>query len=288
MKMNLVIQERRKALGLTQEQVADHLAVSIPAVSKWETGVTAPDIALLPRLARLLKVDLNTLFCFQEDMTRQEIVQFSQSVAQLFQTEGFPAAFAEAARKTKEYPHNELLLHTLAMQLNGHLTMSQLTDEAKAPYEEQIFQWYQLLAGSSDPSICNSAKFMLASRYIRCGDYPKAQETLDSMPDRDALPSSMMDKRLLQVSIHQHLGHHEKAIQELQQALLAAAQKIQMLLVRLTEAELSGGNISTANLIAETCCRVSMALSLPEYCAYTAELQVAMQEQDSGKFLTLL
>ncbi len=42
MPMNLVIQERRKELGLTQEQVAEYLNVSIPAVSKWEKGTTSP------------------------------------------------------------------------------------------------------------------------------------------------------------------------------------------------------------------------------------------------------
>lgn len=40
MPMNMVIQERRKALGLTQEQVTDYLGVSPPAVSKWEKGVS--------------------------------------------------------------------------------------------------------------------------------------------------------------------------------------------------------------------------------------------------------
>lgn len=34
-----VIQERRKALGLTQEQVAEYLGVTTPAVNKWEKGV---------------------------------------------------------------------------------------------------------------------------------------------------------------------------------------------------------------------------------------------------------
>lgn len=43
MPMNIVIQEQRKLLGLTQEQVADYLGVSTPAVSKWEKGITSPD-----------------------------------------------------------------------------------------------------------------------------------------------------------------------------------------------------------------------------------------------------
>lgn len=46
---------------MTQEQVADYLGVSTPAVNKWEKGGCYPDITLLPALARLLKVDLNRL-----------------------------------------------------------------------------------------------------------------------------------------------------------------------------------------------------------------------------------
>lgn len=59
MAISKVIQERRKALGLTQEQVAEYLGVTTPAVNKWEKGSTCPDIALLAPLARLLKTDLN-------------------------------------------------------------------------------------------------------------------------------------------------------------------------------------------------------------------------------------
>lgn len=61
MKINDIIKKKRIALGMTQEQVADYLGVSTPAVNKWEKGGCYPDITLLPALARLLKVDLNRL-----------------------------------------------------------------------------------------------------------------------------------------------------------------------------------------------------------------------------------
>lgn len=59
MKINQIIREKRKELSLTQEQIAELLGVSTPAVNKWEKGSTYPDITLLPALARLLKIDLN-------------------------------------------------------------------------------------------------------------------------------------------------------------------------------------------------------------------------------------
>ena len=80
MSIHAVIQERRKSLGLTQEQVADYLGVTTPAVNKWEKGTTCPDIMLLAPLARLLKIDLNTLFGFYEDITQQELIYFCKKV----------------------------------------------------------------------------------------------------------------------------------------------------------------------------------------------------------------
>ena len=53
--------KRRKALGLTQEQLASRLNVSPQAVSKWE-NTSYPDCELLPRLAGELNTSLDSLF----------------------------------------------------------------------------------------------------------------------------------------------------------------------------------------------------------------------------------
>ena len=40
MKLNEVIRKYRRKAGLTQEQVANYLGVTAPAVNKWESGVS--------------------------------------------------------------------------------------------------------------------------------------------------------------------------------------------------------------------------------------------------------
>lgn len=55
------IKELRKSKGITQEQLADMLVVSSQAVSKWETGVANPDLALIPDLAKMFEVSTDEL-----------------------------------------------------------------------------------------------------------------------------------------------------------------------------------------------------------------------------------
>ena len=57
-----IIVNRRKALGLTQEGLAQKLGVTNQAVSKWESGQSCPDIALLPALADIFGITLDQLF----------------------------------------------------------------------------------------------------------------------------------------------------------------------------------------------------------------------------------
>ncbi|MBQ7099797.1 MAG: helix-turn-helix domain-containing protein [Oscillospiraceae bacterium] len=57
-----IIVKYRRELGLTQEGLAQRLGVTNQAVSKWESGQSCPDIALLPQLADLFGITLDELF----------------------------------------------------------------------------------------------------------------------------------------------------------------------------------------------------------------------------------
>ncbi len=60
-KMAKFICELRKARGLTQKELAQRLGITDKAVSKWERGLSCPDITLLVPLAQILGVTTGEL-----------------------------------------------------------------------------------------------------------------------------------------------------------------------------------------------------------------------------------
>ena len=166
MRIGEQIKNYRKTAGLTQEQVANYLGVSTPAVNKWEKGNTYPDISLLPALARLLKIDMNELFSFREELTEKEIGQFVNELSEV-SLDSFTEAFEMASRKIQEYPHCDLLIYTIATVLNGSLTLSDLNDEERMEYNTAIIEWLERTADSQDERVRNSSVFILATKYVQ-------------------------------------------------------------------------------------------------------------------------
>lgn len=56
-----IIMRLRKEHGMTQEQLANALGITFQAVSKWENGISSPDISTLPLLADLFGVSIDQL-----------------------------------------------------------------------------------------------------------------------------------------------------------------------------------------------------------------------------------
>lgn len=287
MPMNIVIQEQRKLLGLTQEQVADYLGVSTPAVSKWEKGITSPDIGLLPPLARLLKIDLNTLFCFSEDLSEQEIGFFCNELAKQARND-ILSAFDAAEAKIHEYPHNELLLLNITIILDSILLQTADDTLPIDSLDTKISDWYLHLAESNDEKIRNSANYMRVNRYIRKGKTDAAQEVLDTIQDKTDLISTLPDKLMLQVSIYMQQQKAELAALELEKALFKEITRVQMLLTKLIDAELASGNTESACKIAEKSSSMVDVFDMWEYNRYIASYQILEQKQNADATLHLL
>ena len=183
MKLNETIRRLRRAKGLTQEQVAQALGVSGPAVNKWERGACCPDLALLAPLARLLDTDLNTLLSFREELTGAEIAAFTEELYTLAQSRGIDAAFLRAEELLHRWPGCDRLTISLAMTLNGlFFTLGVAEPE---PYERRLEPLYRALADSEEPDIRDQALHLLIGRHMRREEYAAAEELLSDPEMRE-------------------------------------------------------------------------------------------------------
>lgn len=61
------IAKLRKEKNMTQEQLAEKMGVSINAVSKWERGLSFPDVSLYKKLCKELDINIEELINGEKD-----------------------------------------------------------------------------------------------------------------------------------------------------------------------------------------------------------------------------
>lgn len=66
------IRVMRREKGLTQEQLAEVMGVSTASVSKWETGVAAPELTMLAALADYFEMSIDALIGHTVDKAQLE------------------------------------------------------------------------------------------------------------------------------------------------------------------------------------------------------------------------
>ena len=282
MKMSEQIRLHRKNLGLTQEQVANYIGVSTPAVNKWEKGSTYPDISLLPALARLLKIDMNELFSFCEELTELEIAQFSKKLSETALNKNIDSAFEMATKKIQEYPRCDSLIYMAATILDSALTLSAPDEEIKKKYESKIMVWLEQSANSQDQKIKISAVYMLAAKYIRLQDYEKARLLLEEIPDIN------IDKAMLQVSILMRQEDEDAAAVLLEGKILQILTRLQSYLYKLIEIEEKTANHSQAEQIAEIADKMVSLFSLWSYGSAVPHLLIATYRKNVEQCVKLI
>ena len=74
-------QRLRKAKKLTQEEIASKVNLTPQSISKWETDLSAPDIMLLPKLAKILDVSLEELLTGEKKVETKVLNEFDYTKA---------------------------------------------------------------------------------------------------------------------------------------------------------------------------------------------------------------
>jgi transcriptional regulator with XRE-family HTH domain len=105
------IAEHRKALGWTQDLLAEHLDVDAETISRFERGVTVPALLTLDRLAHILKTRISSLLDETAIEPSEQAVLISAWLAQLSaENEGFVVAQIKALCEhlRRQQPQNAL------------------------------------------------------------------------------------------------------------------------------------------------------------------------------------
>lgn len=125
MKINLGerIRTHRRQMGLTQEQLAEALGVTVGAVHKWESGKAAPELTMLVQIAQFFETSVDALLDYGWE--KRSMGQAAQQI-RLYRTErnfheGIP--YAEAA--LQKFPNSFSVVYQSALLYFVSMMVSQ-------------------------------------------------------------------------------------------------------------------------------------------------------------------
>ncbi|MBP1044655.1 helix-turn-helix transcriptional regulator [Enterococcus sp. BWM-S5] len=218
MKMNLgsVIAEKRKEKKITQQELAEFVGVSKAAVSKWETGLTYPDITLLPLLAAYFDMTIDSLLNYEPQLTTKEIQHIYTSLKGSFETK----SPEDVLTSIRSFVHRYYSCHPFVLQM-GLLVINHIDRLPGATMEDKV-QQYMKEAGewfvhvrteSKDPECIIHAAKLEAYTLLTLQEADRVLEILG-----ETLPTSFPVESLI-AGAFQIKGENDRAIATLQSAL---------------------------------------------------------------------
>lgn len=185
------IRELRKKKGITQDALASVLSVSPQAVSKWESGLTYPDMEIIPVIAGYFEVSMDMLFDYDVREMKARIKKIIDDAWEFFfdDTQKYIDIIKDAL---SEYPGNEELLTAL---LDAYVCT--LRDKHDTTHLDEMIEVSQkIISESTDFIKMCQAKDAQVSAYLARGEYQKAKSVIDTLPKEYSIRDDMYADKL--------------------------------------------------------------------------------------------
>lgn len=214
MKIGAKIIELRKAKGMTQEQLAAAVGVSAPAVSKWETDSSYPDITLLCPLARALGTDVDTLLAFEENLPEEDLGRYMVEIAELASAKKMPKAEGRLLELLYAYPSSIPLKFSATAVLSFfEMNAPDAAEEDKARWSKLKKELVRAVYDDGNPAYHLHAVSMLVALALGENDLDRAEELLKETTINTG------DFTALWVRLYTQKGQRDKALEVLQRQL---------------------------------------------------------------------
>lgn len=275
MRIGDVIRKYRKNSGMTQEEMANRLGVTTPAVNKWENNHALPDVALLAPIARLLGITTDELLSFQEELTTEEINQFLLQIRKDLEEKDYYEVFLSAKALIEEYPNCESLIWQTAVILDARQMVKNLPD--KENYENTISGWYERCLHSENEQIRSQAADSLFHFYFRKEDYEKALHYTEFFSRENP------ERKRKEALVYSKTGRKEKAYRAYEELLFSWYQQMQMTLNDLRILYMEDDDHEMTNKLVSVSSAIASAFEMGRYSEVCMGFDVAAWEKDIAK-----
>lgn len=188
MEIGFNIARLRKDREVTQEQLAKAVGVSAPAVSKWETGQSLPDIGLLAPLARYFGVTVDELLAYERQLSDEEVDRRTRDIQKIFSRSGYEAGMAACKALAQEYPDNAYLRMKLAGMASLYVMYARKADRTEEHIKQFCLYALELLEeiiSRGDGRYYMQALGMAAVYRMQNGDYETSERYLKQLPPQE-------------------------------------------------------------------------------------------------------
>ena len=193
-RIGAVVSAMRKQRGITQEELADFLGVSKPAVSKWESGQSYPDITLLPRLAAYFSISVDQLLDYEPQMDKEEIRRLYIRLSEDFAREPFETVRNRCLDYAKRfYSCWRLVLHMGLLLLN-HAALAANSGEVSEALEEAALLFHHVWSDGDDEDAGRQARSMEAYCCLILGRPDQTISLLDNSREIPLCPQVLLAK----------------------------------------------------------------------------------------------
>ena len=206
------IRDYRKNLGLTQEQLAERLGITLGTVSKWERGGSEPDLGFIMDLAELFHVSVDALIGFS--MRGANADEEDDRIEELVNKVSFEELEAECENALKKFPNHFRTVLRAASICKRFGTLNK-----NDAYVKRALELYrhalELISQNRDPEINEVVlRNEIAGCYSELKDYKKAvQEYKKNNPSGD-------NNAIIGLVMIQYLKNLEEGIEYTEKAFI--------------------------------------------------------------------
>lgn len=180
MNIGLNIKKLRISRRMTQEELAEYTGVSSRAVSRWENGITYPDITLLPIIANIFEITVDELLDVDVYKKDQDIKKILNENVEYKHTGEMEKSIELLKTALNKYPNNFEIMEEFMDSLFGYYCAK---DEDRKSLLDDIIEIGERILNKCDKKeIRESAIQTLVYVYPKNNALDKAKKLIDNQP----------------------------------------------------------------------------------------------------------